>query len=328
MNIDSSILEELKKSDSHVSGEWLAQKFNITRQGLWKHIDKLIRRGYEIIAVPHLGYKLVSVPDKLYPREIQYKLNTKVIGKEIHYYEIIGSTQDCAWQLGLANSDEGALVVSEAQTKGRGRMQRAWISSKGGIYMSLLLRPQFLHLYDASKITLLISLGCVYGIKKATGIDCQLKWPNDIFIEEKKVAGILCEINAETDKINFIVAGIGVNVNTRDLPKEATSLFLHTANKHNRVAIVKAIIEEIENCYKKAKKEGFDEILKEWSQLCFIWKRQIKVRISNRQVTGEAIGIDESGFLLLRKSTGLIEKIPSGDITKMNESRVLRRKKK
>lgn len=320
-DIDFSILKKLKKTDNYVSGEDLASQFNISRQALWKHIAKLNDKGYQIVAVPHLGYKLVSVPDKFYPWEIKYNLKAKRIGKEVYCHESIDSTQDFALGLGRQGVAEGAVVFSETQKKGRGRMGRKWVSSKGGIYFSLLLRPYAFHIQEIPQLTLLIALGCIYGIKRQTGLECEVKWPNDIFLAGKKLGGILCEINAEMDKVNFIVAGVGINVNTRDLPAEATSLFLHLRKRLPRVELAKKILEEIDLCYRRAEKEGFSGLLKEWGKFCFLWGRRIKVRVLDKDIEGEAVGIDNNGYLLLRRDNGFSEKISAGDVTRVNVNR-------
>ncbi|MDP8290094.1 MAG: biotin--[acetyl-CoA-carboxylase] ligase [Candidatus Susulua stagnicola] len=312
------ILEELKNSGSYISGEKLAKNLNLSRQTLSRHVSKLIDCGYEIRATPRLGYKLISCPDKFYSWEIQHKLDTRFIGKNIQYREVVDSTQNIAWQLGLEEAPEGIAVFAQTQKKGRGRVQRKWISPEGGIYLSLLLKPYFLLVQEVPQITLLISLGCLRGIKKATGVECSVKWPNDIYFKEKKLGGILCEMSAEADRVNFVVVGIGINVNSQDLPPGATSLFLNLNKKVSRVEIAKRILEEIEICYLQAQYQGFSNLLKEWKEFCFLWGKQVKVEVSNKQIIGEAIGIDEKGYLLLRKTNGRIEKITSGDVTKIN----------
>lgn len=317
-DIDSLILEQLKKNAGYVSGEELAAKFDISRQALWKHIAKLGDKGYEIAATPHRGYKLVFVPDKFYPWEVKYGLNTKYIGKTVYYYDSVDSTQDLAWDLGVQGSPEGTAVFAETQKKGRGRIGRRWISAKGGIYFSLLLRPVTFLVQEISQITIILGLACIYGIKKATGVECEVKWPNDIFIGDKKLGGILCEMNAETDRVNFVVAGIGINVNTRDLPAEATSLFLYLRKKTSRVELAKRILEEIEVCYRRAQQEGFSLLIKEWSGFCFLWGKRIKVKILDKEIEGEAVGIDESGYLLLRQDTEFIKKISAGEVTRVS----------
>jgi len=316
-DLDYIILKKLKDDEGYTSGEELANKLKISRQALWKHINKLTDKGYEIVATPHLGYKLISCPDKFYPWEVQHNLNTRFIGKEVHHEEVIDSTQDLTWQLGLKGAPEGTVVFAQTQKKGRGRIQRQWISPRGGIYFSLLLKPDFLSIQEVPQITLLVALGCLRGIKKATGVECSVKWPNDIYLKGKKLGGILCEMNAEMDRIHFVVAGIGINVNSKDLPSQATSLFLNLKKKVSRVEIAKRILEEIEVCYRQAQREGFSNLLKEWGQFCLLWGKRVKVKVFDKRIEGEASGIDERGYLLLRKDNGLIEKVSAGDITKL-----------
>ena len=316
-DLDYIILEQLKDNQGYTSGEELASKLKISRQALWKHIGKLTDKGYEIVAIPHLGYKLQSCPDKFYPWEVQHNLNTSFIGKKIQHEEVVDSTQNLTWQLGLEGSPEGTVVFAQTQKKGRGRIQRQWISPRGGVYLSLLLKPDFLSIQEVPQITLLIALGCLRGIKKATGVECSVKWPNDIYLKGKKLGGILCEINAEADRIHFLVAGIGINVNSKDLPSQATSLFLNLKKKVSRVDIAKRILEEIEVCYRQAQREGFSNLLKEWGQFCLLWGKRVKVKVFNKRIEGEAAGIDEKGYLLLRKDNGLIEKVSAGDVTRL-----------
>lgn len=317
-DVDCKILEELKRGHGHVSGEWLAARFSITRQALWKHISKLDALGYQIVAVPHLGYKLTAAPDKLYPWEIKRGLKSKVMGREIRYHQSIDSTQNEAWKLGLQNASEGTVVLSERQIRGRGRMSRRWISACGGIYFSLLLRPRFVALEMAPQITLLVALGCLYGIREATGLVCSLKWPNDVFLNGKKLSGILCEISSDTDRINFVIAGVGINVNTKDLPPAATSLFLESQEKMDRTFIIRTVLEHIENCYNRVRQEGFGPLLREWESFCFLWGHEVKVRIFEREINGVARGIDERGYLLLETAPRRIERIYAGDVIKVN----------
>lgn len=319
-DINYSVLETLKSTSDYISGEELAQRLRISRQALWKHISKLSERGYKISAVPHLGYRLISIPDKLYPWEIKENLPTKYMGKIIYHYNNVDSTQEIAWQLGLNGLPEGTVVIAETQKKGRGRLKRTWFSPPGGIYLSLILKPSFILINEIPRITILAGLACIYAIKKATKIECSLKWPNDIFLGEKKLGGILSEINAEQDKVNFVVLGIGINVNTKDLPPEATSLFLYTQRRFLRREIVKHLLEEMEALYEKARKEGFDSILKQWQNFCCLWNKKIKVKILNRQISGIAVGIDRNGYLLVKKENQDIELISAGDVTKISPS--------
>jgi BirA family transcriptional regulator, biotin operon repressor / biotin---[acetyl-CoA-carboxylase] ligase len=315
-DIAQLILNELKKNEGHLSGEALAAKFKMSRQALSKHICKLEEQGYEIVAVPHLGYKLTALPDKLLPAEVHPALKTKYLGNELHYYAAIDSTQNACAHLGLHEAQEGTVVVSETQAAGRGRMGRSWVSSLGGIYFSLLLRPVFLPVVEAPKITMLISLAVRNAIFKAAGIDCAVKWPNDVYLGGKKVAGILCEINAEVDKINFVVVGVGINVNSRDLPPVATSLFLYGKDKIKRKELFVAILSEIENYYEAAKKHGFKSILEEWQKYCPMLGKEVEVKTAARTIKGKAVTIDEYGRLVLKEGSRSI-KISSGDVVKV-----------
>jgi len=316
-NLDCLILENLRGQDSYISGEELARKLKISRQALWKHINSLSHKGYDIVAVPHSGYKIISTPDKFYPWEVQRDLNTEFIAREVYFYESLNSTQDSSRELGLSGASDGTVVLTDVQTKGRGRMGRSWISPKGGIYFSLLLRPEFLLLEETPQISLLIALGCVKGIKEATGLDVEVKWPNDLIFKGKKLGGILCEINAETDRVHFVVVGVGININSRDLPPEATSLLLGTGKKFRRLDIARKILQAIEAGYLKAQKRNFSAVLKEWSRFCMLWGKRVRVKISNRTIEGEAVNIDERGYLLLRQDNGFIERVSAGDIVKV-----------
>jgi BirA family transcriptional regulator, biotin operon repressor / biotin---[acetyl-CoA-carboxylase] ligase len=317
-NIDCVIFDKLKEAKDYVSGESMAVGLGISRQGLWKHIKNFSDKGYKITALQHSGYKLVSSPDKLYPWEIKHKLKTKLIGKNIHYHDSVASTQSLLWALGLEGACEGAVVLAETQKKGKGRMQRQWVSPRGGIYFSLLLKPNFFSVKEAPQIALMIGLACVKALKQITEIEAKLKWPNDIYVNGNKFGGILCEINAEIDRINFIVVGVGLNINTRDLPPGATSLFRVTKNKFSRVEILQSLFIEIEKLYSQVKREGFEDIRSQWQQHCMLWGKRIKVKVFDRTTEGEAMGLDEEGYLRLRLDNGFIERISSGDIVKVN----------
>jgi len=224
--MQDQIIRFLKRSTSYLSGEEISRHLNISRSAIWKYMQELRQEGYDIVAVPHLGYRIVSSPDKLFPREIQHELKTKVIGKKIHYYDTIPSSMDVAFRLGVEGAPEGTVVCSESQTKGRGRLGRQWVSPKGkGIYMSIILRPQ-LTPTEVAQLTLLSAVAVCEAVVKYTGVESMIKWPNDLLVRKKKFAGILTEISAEMDRVRFVVIGIGMNVNTpiAQLPPQATSL--------------------------------------------------------------------------------------------------------
>ncbi|OQX87535.1 MAG: biotin--[acetyl-CoA-carboxylase] ligase [Candidatus Omnitrophica bacterium 4484_70.2] len=263
---------------------------------------------------------LIEKKSEFSQEEIQRGLTTKFIGRVIFSYSEVSSTQDIAWRLGEEGAEEGVLVISEKQNKGRGRLQRVWISPQGGIYFSLVLRPNFLTPKDSSVINLLAALSCFQGIKEKTLMDCFLKWPNDILLQGRKVGGVISEINLVEGKIDFLILGVGVNVNTPedDLPEGAVSLFSHTGQKFSCVEILRRILEKIEYFYGLLKGEGIDSILEEWRRKLSYVGELVKVKTLHGEISGQIVGIDKGGYLLLRRETGFIERIYSGDLIKLD----------
>ncbi len=310
------ILEYLKKKHDYFSGDEIGQHLGISRQGLWKHIQDLKDSGYDIVAVPHLGYRLESCPDRLFALEITRGLNTKFIAKKIHYFDYLASTMDLAMQLGMQAAPGGTLVLAESQTRGRGRLGRSWFSPKyKGIYLSLILRPGILP--AASPIlTLLSAISICEAIKKVVDLDAQIKWPNDVFIHNKKVSGILTEMNAEVDKVNFVVIGIGLNVNNdkKSLIAQATSLKEQAGAPVSRVLLLQELLRRIENNYFLLGDKGSQVIIDKWRNFSFTLGRRVKVYCQNKHIEGSAVDIDNDGGLLIRKDSGLIQKVSSGDV--------------
>jgi len=325
--MDEKILEIFRESDEFVSGEELSEKLGITRAAIWKHIESLRADGYNIQAQPHMGYKLVSVPDKMIPEEIAWKLGTHVIGKKIYSYQSTASTMDIATQLANSAAHEGTVVFAEQQTKGRGRLGREWISPKGkGIYVSVILRPKILP-QEAPKITLMAAVSVANAIRKITSLEAMIKWPNDIIIGGKparggsayggKVAGILTEMSAEVDRTKFIIIGIGINVNEKkgDLPDFATSLMEHARHEIPRIEFAKELLRQLDAHYIEFTKKGFKRIIEEWRALSATIGTRVKVMYNNRKIEGEALDVDQTGALLVRLDSGFIEKILTGDVT-------------
>jgi len=316
--MDNNILEYLKRTDTYVSGEELSQRLKISRTAIWKHIQELRENGYEIVAVPNLGYRLVSIPDRLFAEEISFELETKSFGKKIYYYQTLNSTMDVAFEIALKGAEEGTLVVAEAQSKGRGRLNRQWVSPKyKGIYLSLILRPKLLP-QETPLLTLLAGVAVCEAIKEQTGISANIKWPNDILINEKKIGGILTELNAEIDTVHFVIVGIGLNVNTDKslLPSGATSLKEETAKEYNRADLLRKILKKMEINYHIFKKQGPYATLEKWRALSSTLGQRIKVICQKEHIEGEALDIDIDGGLLVRKDSGFIEKIMAGDVLK------------
>jgi len=320
--MQDKILDFLKKKNEYVSGEEISQHLGISRQALWKHIQDLRDTGYDIVAVPHLGYRLIMCPDRLLPYELTHGLGTKIIGRKIYYFERVSSTMDVAMQLGNQNVPEGTLVVAESQTKGRGRLGRSWTSPKyKGIYLSLILKPDILPAC-APVLTLMAAVSICEGIKQVSGIEPQIKWPNDILIHNKKLGGILTELEAELDAISFVIIGIGLNVNneSNELPREATSLKEAKKNLSarqdniNRIELLKEILRKIEDNYLILLKKSSSPILEKWRSYSITLGRRVEVICHRQHFGGEAMDIDTDGGLLVRRDSGIIEKFMAGDI--------------
>lgn len=314
--MQEKIIDFLKRKQTYVSGDFMSQRLGITRQALWKHIQELKEIGYDIVAVPHLGYQLVSSPDRLFPFEINHRLNTKFIGRKIYYFDTVSSTMDIATQLGIKNCPCGTLVLAEAQTKGRGRLGRSWLSPKyKGIYLSLVLRPKILP-HQAAILTLLSAVSICEAIKEITGLDARIKWPNDILVQHKKLGGILTELNAEMDEVRFLVIGMGLNVNNdkKTLPLNATSLKSELKEGVNRIELLQEILRRIEANYLLFQEKGSQPVAEKWRDYNVTLGRRIKVFFQREHIEGEAADLDSDGALLLRQDSGLTQRITAGDV--------------
>ncbi|MEW6074833.1 MAG: biotin--[acetyl-CoA-carboxylase] ligase [Candidatus Omnitrophota bacterium] len=314
--MQDKIIAFLKERQGYVSGDQLAHRLKVSRQALWKHVQELRDAGYEIVAVPHLGYQLVSVPDRLFPPEVSVGLRTRCIGKKIYYFDKLSSTMDKAMQLGFEGAPEGTVVIAESQSGGRGRMGRAWASPKyKGIYLSLIIKPNIIP-SQTPLLTLMTAVCVCEAIKHTTGLGAQIKWPNDILLSHRKVSGILTELKAELDAVSFVLIGIGVNVNSDKsaLPEGATSLKEQLKTAVSRLALLTCLLESFEEHYFLFKKEGPDPILARWRAYALTIGKRVKVVYQKRHIEGEALDIDSDGGLLIRNDAGLIDKVTAGDL--------------
>ena len=315
--MERKIIEVLKENrDTFTSGEEISRKLKVSRTAVWKHIQNLRENGYEITAQPHYGYRLEAIPDKLLPDEISYQLKTKLFGKRIFSYVSTTSTNDIAYMLAEQSMAEGALVLSEKQTKGRGRMGRHWSSpSKGGLYFSLILRPRITPT-EAGKITLMASICVAKILRNRFSLDAVIKWPNDVYVGKEKICGILTEMNAEQDGINFIILGIGINLNTdiSKLPPGAVSLYSKTKKRVDRIKFLKLLLCELETYYLKIKNLKFEEGIAEWRNLSMTLGKRIKIKWRSRLIEGQAMDIDHSGALIVRDDFGFSHHVLSGDV--------------
>jgi BirA family biotin operon repressor/biotin-[acetyl-CoA-carboxylase] ligase len=314
--IRDKIIEFLKKKSEYVSGEELSQRLGISRQAFWKHIHELKESGYDIVAVPHLGYRLEGSPDRLFPSEISSRLNTKFTGRKIYYFDTLPSTIDVAIDLGIKGAPEGTLVLAESQTKGRGRLGREWFSPKyKGIYMSLILRPDILPA-QASIFTLLAGVSVCEAAGQVCAIEAKIKWPNDILVNNKKLGGILTELNAEMDEVHFLVVSMGLNVNNDKKSLPVTAISLKELKKENvsRIELLQEILRKIEANYMLLQKKGNALIIDKWREYNITLGLRVKISSHHKQVEGEAVDIDADGSLLIRNDAGLTQKITAGDV--------------
>lgn len=317
------ILKYLREKE-YISGEILARKLGISRVAVWKQIQRLKDMGYKIIAEQNLGYCLVYRPDLLLPQEVQRGLSTKYIGKEIYYFPELKSTNIIAKEKALHRTEgiaEGTLIITEKQSAGKGRLGREWFSPVGGIWLSIILYPQLPPSY-IPRITLMTAVAVVKAIRMCTQIKSQIKWPNDILINEKKVCGMLSEMSAELDMINWVVVGIGINANIdhwdfpEDIQENTISLKEVSEKEILRVKLTQTFLQEFEKYYDKLKRKEFPSILEEWKLYSHTLGRKIRIDTGERIITGEAVDINEEGALILKKEDGELIKIISGTILK------------
>ena len=297
------ILGLLYQEKDFVSGEDLSKKLGISRVGVWKHIQVLRKEGY-VIEASNKGYRLISAPDLLLPEELAE------LDKKVYYFEEVSSTMDVARK--LAQKGEEAIVIAETQTKGKGRLGRYWYSSRGGIYFSLTLRPT-ISPSQAHLLNLLAGVAVAITIRKLFNINATLKWPNDVLINEKKVCGILAEMEAEADIVRFIILGIGINVNNNisDYIESATSLKDVIGKEVSKKKLFLPLIKEIEKLQSFLNQPKV--LVNRWKWLSSTLGRYVRVIIQNKILEGEAIDIDNDGALILKTSDEGLKRIVAGD---------------
>ncbi len=306
--------------NEYLSGQYLSDELGISRTAIWKYMKELQEEGIEIEAVRKVGYKIIGKSDRMTPTDIQLGLETKIFGRKIVYQEETNSTQTIANELVMNDAPEGTIVLAERQLKGRGRLQRNWLTSDGkAIAMSLILRPS-ISPKVAPQLTLLTAVAIASAIEKVTELQPSIKWPNDILINKKKVCGILTEMQGDADCIRSVVIGIGINVNQveEDYPLElsdiATSLRIEKGKSFLRANLIQIILAEFEKYYELFLDKGFKPIKILWESYAISLGKQIKATTLNEVIIGNAIGITDEGQLLIEDSEGKIHTIYSADI--------------
>jgi BirA family biotin operon repressor/biotin-[acetyl-CoA-carboxylase] ligase len=323
--VQSALREKLLEVFTHangefVSGQQLSEVLGCSRTAVWKHIEDLRKEGYELEAIRRKGYRITTKPEKITSNEIQLGLKTKSLGRNIHYEETVSSTQKIAHKLAYDGANEGTIVVAEEQVAGRGRLDRSWHSPKySGIWMSIILRPS-IPLPQSPQLTLLAAVSIAQAIQEVTKLEPEIKWPNDILFDRKKAVGILTELQAESDRINSIIIGVGINVNQTetdfpdDIKDKATSLRIQSGNKINRSELIQAILEKLEKLYKSYLKSGFYPIKLLWEAYAISIGKEIVASTLTGKIHGLAKGITDEGVLIIEDANGLIHHVHSADI--------------
>ncbi len=302
-----------------VSGEDLAARLGISRTMVWKHIKALEREGFGIEAVPSQGYRITRVPDLLRQDDVKRGLKTTVVGKEIHLYHEVASTNTLAMEMAAQGAQEGAVVIAETQTGGKGRLGRKWISPKGNLYLSVVLRPA-VPAHRAPLVTLMGAVAVASAARSQYGVQASIKWPNDVLISGRKVAGLLTEMSAEQDRIKHIVLGIGVdvNMNTAELPEEirsrTTTLAAEAGRRIDRNDLLRQILSALDHQYQIFLKNDVD-VIREWETLNMTTGSRVAVSGLGETITGLAHGIDREGRLIIMLDGGGIRAVAAGDVT-------------
>ncbi len=307
------VLDILKEQDNYISGVELSTRLGISRGALWKSINRLKRYGYKIESKKGIGYRLIESSKLLLPWEIRRDLNTKFIGREIIHKTVLNSTQDLALKIAEIKP-EGTVIIGEEQLKGKGRFGREWYSPQGGIWFSLILKPK-IELWEITLLPLSIGLAIADPLVKL-GLNAMLKWPNDLIINNKKIAGILLDISAEENKVNYIVIGIGINANidnNRLLDLNATSIKIELGYEIDRIKLMRDILRSIEYRY-----ERFNECLDDYKRRCITLNKRVKVRTINEEFEGDAINIDNDGSLIVMLDNNSIRRVFSSEVSISN----------
>lgn len=316
MPTKKDLLQLLRETDGYVSGEAVSEKLGITRAAVWKQVELLRAEGYVIDSLTRRGYRLREAPDLLTQEEIQAGLSAGEFGCRVFAMETVDSTNEEAKRRAEQDAPHGSVFVAEQQTGGKGRLGRRWDSAAGsGLWFSLLLRPRALPSQTAG-ITLLAGLAVCRAIRRETGCQASIKWPNDVVLGTKKVCGILTEMSAEMDQIHYVVVGIGINVKKGAFPAElqekAVSLEAGAGRPVRRVPLLQRILEEFELLYREYGVSSFP--LEEYSSLCVSLGRRIRFFRNGSEVHGTAVAVEKDGGLVAELENGETAVVTSGEV--------------
>ena len=305
-----------------VSGARIAREIGVSRSTVWKWVERLRELGVKVKGHPRTGYFLEKVPDILTPDMLRQRLKGSLFGKRIHHFFKIDSTNRVALELGSGDEPEGAVVLAEEQTAGRGRAGRAWHSERAaGIYMTLLLRPRLAPV-QAPLLTMMAGLSARTAIESATSLSIDVKWPNDLLIRDKKIGGILTEMYAEPSQVRFVVVGIGINVNQEKFPAElaavATSLCAESGKRQSRLEILVRLLREFENDYNRFMREGSASVVKRFEEVSsYARGKRVQVATGVESFSGVTAGLAPEGLLRVKRDDGEVMTVVAGDISEL-----------
>jgi len=315
----NKVLETLyEKKGEYIPIDEISLELEIPISSVFEHVKSLLNEGYVIECSPDGGVRLKEELTLILPHKLKDALNTSYIGKEIHYFREVDSTNEVAKRLAQEGAQEGVVVIAERQKKGRGRGGKPWISPIGGAWMSIILRPDTLPI-NAPQLTFTAGVAAAKTIKEEYALEVGIKWPNDILIENKKVCGILTEIITEKDSIDYIIAGIGIdaNVDLDQLPPElrehTTSLKSELDMEISRMMLVRKFLENFEAMYNEFNQGNFQKILKKWRKYSKTIGSNVEINKGTEIVKGEAVGVNREGALILELKDGSLRKIISGE---------------
>lgn len=298
------ILNILRTEKKIVSGEVLSSKLGVSRVAIWKHVQKLKELGYRLDATPK-GYRLISDPDALFPWEFPHRKS------KIHYFDQVDSTMDIARNLARKGCPDFTVVIGGEQQKGRGRLKRTWLSAPGGLYFTIVLRPPIPPILS-TRVNFAAAMILARTLRRLFAIEAMVKWPNDILVADKKIAGLLSEMEAEADRVAYINIGLGINVNNDPTSSEplASSLKIILGREISKRYLLSEFLDELENFMSRG---TLDDVVVQWKQHTITLNRHVRIATTQEVFEGLAVDVDENGTLLLELADGSIQKIVYGD---------------
>lgn len=317
--MQKNVLDILTKADGFISGQEISEALGVSRQAVWKAVNSLKSEGYKIESVTSKGYRLASYPLHLNEKRLKSLIKNKIIGKNLIVLDSVGSTNDYLKRLGNDGCENGTVVAAREQTNGKGRLGRQWQTKKdNGIAFSVLLRPQASP-SEISSVTPLTGLAVCTALREFTGLDCLIKWPNDIIAGNKKIAGILTEMSAEFDAVEYVIPGIGINVCQTSFPQEiaykATSVLLETGRHFDQNELLACILHRLEDVFMQTNLNFTPSASDEYRKLCATIGRTVSFKRGTRRISGTAVSVSDKGELEVMLSDGNICLVNSGEVT-------------